>query len=382
MAKESKIYITSLHLNYGGVEMMIASMANAFSELGYSVEVLCTYYLGEPSYHFDPEIKISYLTSCKPNRTEFSNAVCRKNPFAIIKEGLRAIRTLYLKKRTMIKKISSINSGVIISTRNEHSVLVSKYGNADVLKIAQLHNDHAFQKKLIQDFRKNYQNIDYFALLTPQTCQEVKNFMEGYNTHTECIVIPNFIEPPVVSLPSQRNKQVIAAGRLHPDKDFACLLRVWAQIVPLMPDWRLLLAGQGDLEEALKKQAREAGISDSVEFLGAIPHQELLKKMSESSCYAMTSVEESFGLVLVETMACATPPVAFDVRVGPRAIIDDGINGFLVEPGKEALFKEKLLSLMKSPELCRSMGEAAQEKAATFFKGEVIRQWEKILPKS
>ena len=84
----------------------------------------------------------------------------------------------------LVEQFRKIQEGVIISTRNEDSVLLSRYGNEGVLKIAQLHHDHCFDKKLLRDFARNYENIDYFTLLTPQLQQEVAEIM---NTHAGII---------------------------------------------------------------------------------------------------------------------------------------------------------------------------------------------------
>lgn len=373
------IYITCLHLMHGGVENVITSLANALLEKGYSVTILCTYRLGEPVYPLDRRVKIQYLTDRKPNREEFLDAIHRKKPFEIVREGLFAIRTLLLKRSTMIHAFRNIRDGIIISTRNEHSVLLSKYGCASVKKIAQLHNDHKFDKKLLSDFRHRYQNIDYFVLLTPQTTKEIKNIVRGYNTHTKCVSIPNFIEPLPPHEPLPKKRQVIAAGRLHPDKNFASLLRIWAKVTARVSGFELIIAGEGDLERDLEQQAQDLGISKTVRFTGALTHDQLLSEMEQSYCYAMTSVSESFGLVLVESMMCGTVPIAFDVRVGPRAIIDNGINGFLISNGNEQLFADKVAELLTNETLRKVAEEKAVEKATTFYKDKVLPKWINIL---
>ena len=161
-----KIYITCLHLNHGGVEMAITLLANALVKCNYEVEILCTYNFGSPVYPLNKEVKVRYLTDVLPNRESFYAALHSKNPFRICSEGFHALKTLYLKKHCLAKAISNIHNGTIISTRNEDTVILSKYGNANVKKIAQLHHDHKFDKHLIKDFQKKYSNIDYFGFGT------------------------------------------------------------------------------------------------------------------------------------------------------------------------------------------------------------------------
>ena len=224
-----------------------------------------------------------------------------------------------------------------------------------------------------------YQNIDYFVLLADQTTREVREFMQGHNNRIQCLTIPNFIEPPEIQPVSQKEKQVIAAGRLHADKDFPSLLRIWAKVVPSHPDWTLKSAGEGELEQMLKQYAVQLKIENNVCFTGALDHQVLLEEMAKSACFALTSVSESFGLVLVEAMSCGTPPVAFDIRVGPATIIEDTVSGFLVPDRNEELFAGQLMQLMDHEELRDKMSQNATERAKIFYKDHVLQQWLKLL---
>lgn len=373
------VFITCLHLKHGGVEKAIASLANALTEEDYQVIILCTYRLCEPAYKMNSKVRIRYLTSRKPNRDAFCAAVKKHHFFAVFKEGIMGVRTLYLKKATMKKAIRGISSGAVIATRNEHALLLSKYGKPGVLKIAQLHSDHHFDPKLISNFRNGYSHIDYFVLLTDKTASEVKQMMKGYNAHTQCVTIPNFVEPCNLYGKYPKKKQIIAAGRLHPDKNFASLLQIWAKVIQRKPDFCLLIAGEGPLEHTLKQQAVSLGIADSVRFTGALPHEQLLIEMAQSYCYALTSVSESFGLVLVESMMCGTPPVSYCVRVGPEAIIDDGVNGYLVPDGDEKQFADRIVELIENDALRTKMGQNAVTKAAVFYKDRVMPKWNAIL---
>ena len=101
--------------------------------------------------------------------------------------------------------------------------------------------------------------------------------------------------------------------------------------------------------------------------------------MAKSACFALTSVSESFGLVLVEAMSCGTPPVAFDIRVGPATIIEDTVSGFLVPDRNEELFAGQLMQLMDHEELRDKMSQNATERAKIFYKDHVLQQWLKLL---
>lgn len=372
-----KIYITSLHLMHGGIEMAITALSNALVKRGYQVELLCTYNLGEPAYPLDDRVQIRYLTDVHPNREEFKQAIRSKNPLAILREGLYAVRVLRLKKKVLIEQFKKIREGIIISTRNEDSVLLSKYGNESVLKIAQLHHDHGFDGKLTGDFAHRYQNIDYFTLLTPQLQQEVAEMMKN-NRRTKCVVMPNF-------LPEQQNtpdvpleNQAVAVGRLHPEKGFLRLIQAWKPIYETTGTV-LKIIGGGDQREALEQEIAAQGLQEGVILTGAMSHDGVLEEMKKSVFYAMTSHSEGFGFVIIEAMEQGAPVIAYDVRTGPRAILEDGKNGFLVADDDAKTFTEKALQLIQNPRLRDQMSQAAKERAADFTEEAVLRQWESLL---
>ena len=371
-----KIYITSLHLSHGGIEMAITALSNALVRRGYEVEILCTYHLGEPAYPLDSRVQVTYLTDLKPNREEFKRAIQRKNLPGIFREGLYAVRVLRLKKKVLVEQFRKIQKGIIISTRNEDSVLLSKYGNAGVLKIAQLHHDHCFDKKLLRDFAHNYENIDYFTLLTPQLQQEVAEIMKN-NHRTKCVTMPNFLQETKMVTAEPAN-QAVAVGRLHPVKGFVRLIRLWKPIYE-KTGTVLKIIGGGDQKAELEQEILNQGLENGVILAGAMDHDSVLAEMKKSKFYAMTSYSEGFGFVIIEAMSQGTPVIAYDVRTGPGAIIQNGQNGFLVADDDADAFAEKALMLIEDSALRTRMSQSAEQRASDFSEEAVLRLWQNLL---
>lgn len=376
-----KIYITCLHLNHGGVEMAISLLSNAFSKRGYDVEILCTYDFGEPAYEINPQVKITYLTKLLPNREEFLAAVKSKNPLAIIKEGVYSLQVLYQKKHCLKRAIMQIQEGIIISTRHEDTLLLSKYGSSNLLKIAQLHHDHHFDKKLFTDFQHHYQNIDYFVLLTDNLRDEIQELMKPYNPKTQCVTIPNFLPFGKENKPEDKQRQVIAVGRLHTDKAFHRLIEAWALVHPKHPDWILKIIGDGPLNEELHNQVFSLGLQDNIIFTGPLSHDKVMEEMAHSSIYAMTSISEAFPFVLLEAMYNYLPIVAYDVRVGPPALVKQGETGYLIPDGDADAFSEALCNLMENPKLIESFQKAAYSFVQNFTEETVIQLWISLFTK-
>jgi glycosyltransferase involved in cell wall biosynthesis len=252
---------------------------------------------------------------------------------------------------------------------------LSKYGASDVLKIAQLHHDHHFNETLFSDFKHRYANIDYFALLTDSLRDEISELMRPYNQKTKCVTIPNFLPFEGENSLIAKQKQVIAVGRLHTDKAFHRLIDAWALVTEKHPDWTLKIIGDGPLKDELEKQVSDLDIQNSVIFTGALAHDDVMREMAQSSIYAMTSISEAFPFVLLEAMYNYLPIVAYDVRVGPPALVKHNETGFLVPDGNTQAFSDALCKLMDSPEMVVEFQQAAYHFVQNFSEDAVIDLW-------
>ena len=373
---KKRVYITALHMQHGGIEMAISLLSNALAKRGYIVTILSVYNLGEVAYRLEPNVEVQYLTNVAPNRTEFLQAKRERNVYKLLKEGIYSLKVLYLKNKNMRNAISSIEDGIIISTRNEHSVLLSKYGKEGVCKIAQLHHDHEFKEVYVRDFQKNYKRIDRFVLLTQGLKDEVEEMMRGHNVHTKCVVIPNFLEEVISDVEiDQKEKTVLFVGRLHPVKGLERLLDIWKIISGKYPDWKLKIIGGGELDKVLKVKVKQLDLSRSVDITGAMEHDKVLSEMKKASIYAMTSYSEAFPFVLIEAMSKGLPVVAFDVRVGPRAIVEHNKDGFLVEDDDLAQFAEHVSMLISDKNQWVKLSTNALDKSKIFTEKNVIKKW-------
>ena len=94
-----------------------------------------------------------------------------------------------------------------------------------------------------------------------------------------------------------------------------------------------------------------------------------------SSIFVFSSRYEGFGLVLVEAMSCGLPVVSFACPCGPRDIINDGENGFLIEPGDVDSFSESIQNLMKNPALRNKMSEKAFNSVEKYSLDSIMKKW-------
>lgn len=354
------VYILSQNLILGGTEKAVITLANALLENGVDVTLL----VALKSRQLIPvlsEVKIQFLTEiqCDGREKTFQRYV-------------RKIRELQAIKN-VVKKIKN---ATIISSRNEYTTLLSKFGDQSVNKIGQLHNEYT--KYMRNDFITRYGNINYFVQLTDELKNEIQSLLITKNKFTKVITIPNFVE--YRETPSAAKENIIlAVGGFNPVKGFDRLIEIWSMIANDVPAWKLIIVGDGKDYSNIKALVHSKGLTDRVILPGFMENEQVFELMARSKIYAMTSHTEAFSFVLVESMQMEMCPIAFDVRVGPRSMIKNGYNGLLVEDGNNELYAKKLMEIILDSEFRDEMAAAAYKKSLEYVKENVIKLWMEII---
>jgi glycosyltransferase involved in cell wall biosynthesis len=110
----------------------------------------------------------------------------------------------------------------------------------------------------------------------------------------------------------------------------------------------MLIAGEGKMEDELKALVEKLDLKDYIYFIGFV--DDMKSFMNSLDIFALTSIWEGFGYVLVEAMACSKPVVAFDISSNPELVLHDK-TGYLVKPFDLEAFANYILKLINDPEL-------------------------------
>src|SRR5436190_9047704 len=179
-------------------------------------------------------------------------------------------------------------------------------------------------------------------------------------------VIPNAVKAPRSSAPWPPRGHLFAAGRLHDQKGFDLAIDALSRLTTRYPDLYLHIAGTGEEEATLRRQARRLGVGARVRFLGTITHDEMHREISTASVVVVPSrTIEGFSLVALEAAHLARPVVASRVGGLPETI-EDGRTGVLVPPGDADLLAEAIADLLADHERAIGMGEQARRRATRF----------------
>ncbi len=174
-----------------------------------------------------------------------------------------------------------------------------------------------------------------------------------------------------------KKKNILYAGALCARKGYADLLGAFAKIANVHRDWKLVFAGNGEIEDG-KRISKELGIEEQCVFLGWINGEEKDKVFKESSILCLPSYAEGFPMAVLDAWAYGLPVITTPVG-GIPDIVNDGENGLLFNPGDEAALTQKLQLLIENNGLRAKLSEESLHLASTMFNANtIVNQLDKI----
>jgi glycosyltransferase involved in cell wall biosynthesis len=170
---------------------------------------------------------------------------------------------------------------------------------------------------------------------------------------------------------------VLYVGRLVEKKGVGDLIAGWAKASDVVRAQGLTIIGSGQQEESLKAMSTSLGISDSVNFLGPVTHEELPEHFRKAALLVFPSIvsadndQEGLGLVAVEAMGCNCPVLASSVGSLADVIIE-GQTGFVYPMGDTDELARRLDELVSSPELCEEVAERGGDAVRARFDWTIV----------
>jgi glycosyltransferase involved in cell wall biosynthesis len=174
---------------------------------------------------------------------------------------------------------------------------------------------------------------------------------------------------------SPAERIVGSVANFKPHKGHEYLLSVAADVLRTRRDVRFVLVGGGPLVPSAQAEARRLGIDDRVLFTGF--RDDARRLMRSFDVFVMASIHEGLPLSLLEAMTLGCPPVATRVG-GVGAVLDDGINGYIVEPRDTQTQADRIEKLLDDDALRRTIGAAAKERALAFDVRNAVRRIETV----
>ena len=370
------VYCTPALYMAGGVERVLTLKANYFADhFGYDITIILTEGKDKPLF---------YPLSDKVKVVNLNIGFEELWTYSFIKKVFVYLKKQHLFKKLLKQELIRIHPDITVSLlRREINFLTSI--NDGSKKIGELHVNKAnyrnfeqgeanvfknlFARYWMRNLVYNLKQLDKFVVLTEE---DRNNWVELDNIE----VIPDPLTFSPSSYSPLTERRVIAVGRYVYQKGFDLLIQSWSIVEKECPDWSLTIIGQGNRLE-YESLMDELHVDRSrCKLMG--PTDTIQDEYMKSSLLVMSSRFEGFGMVLVEAMSCGLPVVSFDCPCGPKDIIQDHVDGLLVEKGNVEKLAESIIWMIQHPEQRKAMADKAIENVQRFRIERIADKWKSL----
>ena len=352
----------------GGTERVVANLANAFLEQG---DEVCVYSLF---------CKFQSLPYAYPNIVFHSHTstIALKKPKNKMGKILREILRIFVQFiNVFIEWRNTWDFKRLVRKYQPDFILCNEWANVLVKTLIKMPNSIKVLHISFDVYLRCSGVLAGFKNLVLLTSQEIEQFRAKYPA-SNFYVIPNFL-PNIPSVQTDyAQKVVLSVGRMSCDnqKGFLRLVEIWNLVMQdsALKDWKLHIVGEGDLKSQIESKIKELNLSDSIKLKPFT--KEVEKEYLSASIYAMSSHFEGLPMVLLEASSYGLACVSFDIKTGPRDIIEHQKSGFLIGDNDLEDYAKHLKILMQDSNLRKNMGMQSQRIASEKFSKEVVmQQW-------
>ena len=353
MAKQKNIdfYISSL--SGGGAEHVLINLASSFSKMGSNVSIT-SLERRKQFYEVDDAIEV-----IRYNHTKDNAIVGLAKDILSVRQQLKHrsdtdVAVSFLGRTNIVLSIASIGikKKIVICDRNNLARKYSKWVFLLLCMIYSLADELIVQTNEI---------IDVYPKFLRKKIKVLENPLDFKEMDKQCV---GEIE---------KSNTLISVGRLERQKDYRTLIAAFSEIADNHREWNVKIYGKGDMEEEIQTWIDQAGMTDRITLCG-VTHMPFLE-MKKAKVFVLSSFFEGFPNVLCEAMYAGLPCIATACQSGPRDLIQNGENGFLVEVGDVHEMAKKMDLLMSNEKMRDSLGAEAYKRILRLDSKLVCKRW-------
>lgn len=344
----------------GGTERVMSDMANYWNRCGWQITfVTWSNREVEDFYELCPGINRVWIDKSTPDRSRIGQ----------IRSNIVRIRKL----RGLLSDVKPVAVLSFIDTSNIRTIVAAMGLKLRVIVSERTNPGHSFgipwQWRILR--KKLYR---YATIVVAQTADAARWIEQ------ECSIKAHVIANPLRQLPeitNERERLILAVGRLSSEKGFDLLLRAFANTRTEFTNWRLVIIGSGPDRSELLSWCMQLSLADCVEFKE--PVADIESWMSRASLVVQPSRFEGFPNVVLEAMGMGAAVISADCHSGPGEIIHDGVDGRLVPVEDIAALTYAMIELMSEPALRNRMGLKATKVRQSYGQDRIMTEWEACL---
>lgn len=334
----------------GGIERAMSTLANYFVSQGHEIHYL-TLFPFEPFFELDNRINL-HTPSYKFPRFE-------RNIFQTTFYYVIMLCPVFGHIYKLIKKIKP-NTILCFGDVFPHLVMIQLATLKIPIFYSNRSNPNIQYNSLVNLIRSIAYKFTPPAGVIAQTKEAMLRKQKILGDRVPIKIIPNPVRK-IEEKGIEKENWIVSVGRLHLEKGFVRLMEAFSNIDD--KGWKLLLAGCGKHEIEIKQKAIELGIVEKVVFLGKVSNiDDLLLKCR---IFVLASHQEGYPNALCEAMSAGLACISFDIVAGPKDIIIDGENGFLIPDNDIQSMSDKIQLLINNPPTVVKLGGKARQISKT-----------------
>lgn len=366
------IYFIPLLSTIGGQERTLTDKAEYLTSLGHDV-MFVTY---------EHEGPLAYKLHEKVRHVDLHCHFFTLYRYPFFMRIWKAMQLKRLFRRRFKEVVSKFSPDVIViaipNTENFICDVERVSGNIPIVIESHLAQGYQVIKRGITEkwlylFYKPLKAVKRSSLLVALTKGDATCWSQKGIKNIKIIPNPVTIYKPLLNNCKKVEGRIVCAGRLTPQKRFDRMIDAFSMIADKYPAWHVVIFGEGEDKETLKRQIVECGLVGRVVIQP--PTHDIFSEYLKSQFFVLCSDFEGFGLVIIEAMACGIPVVSTDCPFGPSEIIEDGVTGLLAKLDVNSL-ATKMEWMILHNEKRKTMGIKAHEAIAQYRKEIVMPQWE------
>ena len=347
--KKTMFFVSSL--DDGGAQRVISILASRMVQKGMNVEIV-TYLDAPVLYPIHSEVKITCVQKETEKKSLISNLLWLRSYF---KENAEIVLS-FLAPFNMIALVATMGLRVpiVVADRNDPA----KVPGNKVLRIAR---DilYVFADQVVVQTEANKA---YFKVLSKKTT-----------------VIYNPVdlkEYTGLALKSEKDKIIVSAGRLMPQKNQKMLIDAFSAIMKKFPEYQLVIYGEGNYREELESYVKALKLEERIFMPGSVT--DLYDKMKSAELFVLSSDYEGMPNALIEAMCLGLPVISTKVS-GATDLINHGKNGLLTEVGDKKEMENAIEQMLSDENLREQMAIEAVQLAEMLRTDEILKQWQQII---
>lgn len=338
----------------GGAERVVSILAGHMAKQGMDVEIL-TYYDMPVSYKLDERVKLTAVETMTGSTNKVKNLLAIRKYFK--KYGNVVIS--FLAPFNIMAIAANFGNGVpmIVADRNDPTKVPSNFVVRKVRDVL-----YCFADGVVVQTQKNKA---YFSRIVQKKSKVIYNPID-------------LKEYAKIALKSEKEKKIVTAGRLMPQKNQKMMIRAFAAVHAKYPEYQLVIYGEGPSRQELEDLVEELGLKKSILLPGNV--SDIHEHIKNAEMFVLSSDYEGMPNALIEAMCLGLASISTKVS-GATDLIQDHENGILTDLDNQEQLEKAMLELIENKELASKLAVNAAKLGERLEVSKIMQQWTEFIKK-